>query len=479
MIINSTLHKERRDARIKAMNPQISYSGFDLMSDISQMAERAIKKSYKVLEKNLFEEKSPSIAIFLYGSGGRGEMTNYSDIDIHFISAIDDPQASVFQEKLHKELASYQFGKIDDPNWKNMKSVEKYAARSITEANQIFDAKLVAGDKGLAKELTRIIEKYDTQERKIRNMLFQKFYLEHYYGARSNVEVPNVKYCSGGYRDLLTFDWFSNWISSTKGLPSDIIGKMPQIQYSLKDIGAKGIITNKKERLALDSAEFMVLFRNEVLHSNIGTKDEGITHLDIPTMERTFSSSPEYFCSLGVFSPNQLLPLFNEHAKVIKNTKKKILDYIISVEGKNRGGKWLRDYKDSLAINISNQRRKEIAKQDDVITKLSSIWGMNYNADTELFNEVCGQMIGTTQWEALASMACSPKSSPELLSEIAKTSMSHEGLGYILRILGRNPSTSKGTLEDIAGNSSLDKRYRIVAKLNLEKGLYIATTRSS
>jgi len=57
--------------------------------------------------------------------------------------------------------------------------------------------------------------------------------------------------------------------------------------------------------------------------------------------------------------------------------------------------------------------------------------------------------------------------------------MNTEGLGYILRILGRNSTTPRETLKEISENERLDKRYRIVAKLHLEKGLYIATTRAS
>ncbi|MBU0460975.1 MAG: nucleotidyltransferase domain-containing protein, partial [Nanoarchaeota archaeon] len=121
------IQNRREDARLKAMNPESPYSGFDLIADISHMIDEVIKREYQSLEKRIFgNELSPS-AVFLYGSGGRNEMTNYSDIDIHFISTANDRRTTLFREGLHSALTQYKFGKIDDPYWANMDSLENYA----------------------------------------------------------------------------------------------------------------------------------------------------------------------------------------------------------------------------------------------------------------------------------------------------------------------------------------------------------------
>ncbi len=469
----------KNNTRLRAMDPKDNYNAFNLMIDLSSLVRDMIKETYNFYALQMFNSvEVPDFAILLYGSPARREMTTYSDIDIHIMDHNQTSESIKLKECLTETLGTFGFGKVDDPNWKSFNVADLYAARSITEGNQIIDAIFVCGDTSMANKLDALKNKYDTVDRNIRNIFFQWFYLDHYYSRRSTTEVPNVKYCKGGYRELLTFDWFdktmgllrNDWI---KNNTDD-----PLLKQAINNLKQNNLITPNEFTSVDQAVNFITLLRNEVLQVNIGTSEQGYTHLDVPTMLGVWDSSPEYFKSFGLQHPTQISHLFQNSRKKVRWAKELMWKQIINHETKKKGLIWRKALKEILNPNGLPEKKLDLANTDDQLLQIASIWGAHYSADKALFSKLAYLYLFKNNWEVLASLACSSLCPSEVLDEISTKYARQTGLGYIFRIIGRNPNTSKQTLQEIAFDASLDKRYRIVAQLNLEKGLIYATTRA-
>jgi predicted nucleotidyltransferase len=474
------INETREKTRELLMNPNVNYDSFNLMSDLSFAVYNMVKKVYKFESEKIYGNFEPNnFAIFLYGSPSREEMTSYSDIDLHVIDEQHTPESHLLKENILKVLNTFGFGKIDDPNWENLKTIRQYTAKSITEGNQIIDAKYVCGDKLIDEKIQKIKNNYDTLERNVRNIFFQRFYLDHYYSNRSSKEIPNVKYCSGGYRELLTFDWFDKIMTlSNKSWLKEKVEE-PKVLSAIKNLYLNNLVNKYEFNKIKKSIDFITLLRNEMLHVNIGTEDESITHLDSLTKNRLWNSSKDYFKSQGINNSNDISILFDKHSKIVRWTKDLMWKHIIAKETKDRGIKWRIALDEIQDLKTPDFRRLYLSKSEDKLLQIASVWGAHYLGNKNLFSNIAKDYVNNFNWEVQASLACSPLTPPDVLDQISSKSIKEIGLGYILRIIGRNSSTSKETLIKIANNKSLDDRYRKVAKLNLEKGLLIATTRAS
>ncbi len=112
-----------------------------------------------------------------------------------------------------KALDTYGFGKVDEQGWRQEEVIERYARHSLVDGNKVFDAQFIAGDPTILSWMNDLQLRENTLDRAMKNVVFQRYYLEHYYSNRSTDEVPNVKYQNGGTRDLLTYNWFDNTMS--------------------------------------------------------------------------------------------------------------------------------------------------------------------------------------------------------------------------------------------------------------------------
>ncbi|MBU2639125.1 MAG: hypothetical protein KKG75_00270 [Nanoarchaeota archaeon] len=153
--------------------------------------------------------------------------------------------------------------------------------------------------------------------------------------------------------------------------------------------------------------------------------------------------------------------------------------HIIAKEAQKRGIGWRIAFDEIQDPNTPDFRRFILSQTDDELLQIASVWGAHHYGDSDFFSQMAERYVNISNWEVQASLACSPLTPPGILHEIGSKKAKEEGLGYILRIIGRNPSTLKETLINITEDQSLDDHYRKVARLNLEKGLLVATTRAS
>jgi len=155
---------------------------------------------------------------------------------------------------------------------------------------------------------------------------------------------------------------------------------------------------------------------------------------------------------------------------------------LLTHESNRKGSHWRVKLDEIVNPSTPMFRRENIILDEDPLLQIASVWALHQIGDDEHFAHYARTYMDFTQdldWEVLASLSCSPLCPSDILHRIGADVAKQEGLGYILRIVGRNPSTSRETLVNIAEDTSLDDRYRKVAQLNIQKGLHIATTRAS
>ena len=448
------------EIREVAMRGKIS--AFDLMEQTTQVVRGIVKDEF------LRFAPQKGMAVFVHGSPSRNEMITYSDIDILFVETLPSIVAG---RDITKALATYGFGKVDEQGWRQEGVIERYAKHSLVDGNKVFDAQFVAGDPSILDWMSDLQKRENTLDRAMKNVVFQRYYLEHYYSNRSTEEVPNVKYQHGGTRDLLTYDWFDNTMSLHRGSDwtREPESNRPNIESSLKNMSGNGVLSNAEYEATKVAVEFTSLLRNEILHVNQTTKDKGITHLDNVTRERVLGSSPSFFKCHGASTSSELRGVYEKHRKAIYDTKMHLWQVLLLEEEKRKGTTWKKLFDAAGKGELSSLT-------EDPLINVATVWGLHYAGDKKRFNVVAKQ--AKWDWEVYASIACSNLASPEVLEGIRSYCQPVPEQGYILRIIGRNPNASKETITKIAEDNSLGI-YSIVAKKRLEEGLDACIKRCS
>lgn len=452
--------EKAEEIRAAAMRREIG--AFDLMEQTTQVVRSIVKDEF------LRYAPQTGMAVFVHGSPSRNEMSTYSDIDILFVETIPNITAG---KGIIKALDTYGFGKVDEQGWRQEEVIERYTKHSLVDGNKVFDAQFVAGDPSILGWMSDLQLRENTLDRAMKNVVFQRYYLEHYYSNRSTEEVPNVKYQQGGTRDLLTYDWFDNTMALHQGSNwlRDLKSNRPKMESSLKNMNSNGVLSSTEYETTKVAVEFTSLLRNEILHVNHNTKDKGITHLDTATQERVLASSPAFFSAYGANTPSELRGVHETHRKVIYDTKMHLWQTLILEEEKRKGSTWRKLFDAAGKGELSSLT-------EDPLINVATVWGLHYAGDKRQFNVVAKQ--AKWDWEVYASIACSNLASPEVLEGIRSYCQPVPEQGYILRIIGRNPNASKETITKIAEDNSLGI-YSIVAKKRLEEGLDAAIKRCS
>ena len=305
---------------------------FDLMAQTTKVVNTIVKEEFDKHEKGV------DTAVFTHGSLSRNEMTTYSDVDILFVGQVRKDNADM----ISSSLSTYGFGKVDEQGWWQQEAIKRYVKNSLIDGNKVLDARFISGDTSLQDWMTKLQKQENTPERAIKNIVFQRYYLEHYYSNRSTDEIPNVKYQNGGYRDLLVYNWFNNAMALYKGdnWLKNTDSERPKIELALKNILGNGIISLAQYERAKSAAEFVIMLRNEILHVNQGTKDRNITHLDKSTQVRVFDSASVFFNTYGIKMPSEVKSSYEMYRKVNYDTKMMLWETILNEEAKLRGAAW-------------------------------------------------------------------------------------------------------------------------------------------
>lgn len=459
--------KNKEDIRKKYLTTiKSNFSGTDMAFEYSNLFNNLIKEIYNIVLRERRLESPPKVAIFSYGSPGRMEGIPDSDADV-FIVGNGTEETVEFKKKYIEILERFNFCKLDIPSWGAIGEIRKYAKTSITEGNQVFETNFIIGDLNIKKEVDKIKSEYNTKERIIRNIIFQKFYFDMYFSQRVRNGSLNIKYCHGGTRDFLFYGWFSELMKKIAGEENG----RPRICY-IKDnitrLKNKSIISSSEYIDLIKAIDFVIILRSEILRLNRNTEDDGLTFLDAKTLDGLIRELPSFMSHHKVRDKKDLLNKFEYFSKKIVLIKQKIWELTLKEASKDDG--WYKNFKSAENFNYEELIKNNILKTEDLLINIALIWGANKAKHRETIEYLGNKLANREEWEIIASLSFSPLCPKETLHQLTSYSIKNKGYGYILRIISRNQNVSRKTLKTIVNNKSLAKRYVELAKIALEAG---------
>ncbi len=440
--------------------------GFIHVANYSHSFRQLIQSLAETAEKMIPGKKLEKIGIFLFGSPSRQEMIEESDADIMIIREKDTTDYALFRSEFITLLEKLKFAKIDIPDWGNYEDCEKYIKHSITEGNQVVEAKFIYGDLNVNKFIEQLRDQYCTVERAEKVFAFQKFYFDQYYKQRTKANLKNVKYGHGGTRDFMFVTWLVNVLDLIENRKINVEDNFPIIYKSLSSLYERRIIEIEDYLKYLESVNVVLILRNEILLQNKWTSEEGLTYLDEKTISTLFKR--EIFKEDSIKNTEELKNYLESHISTIKELKDKMWDLFISYLKKSRSEEWSELFKNFINKEFKEDNLQKAKNADDLI-KMAVIW--NINKDNSDFEKVFEEFSNASSWAVLASLCCHFQCPDKILRKIVDGYGSKKGYEYILRIISRNKNVSKETLNAIITNPGLESRYKIVAETAYEKGV--------
>ncbi len=445
---------------------RLSHEGFNRVIEETRNFDRIVKGVYEMTAMEVYSStETPGIAIFAYGSPGRIELIGGdSDADIFIAEREKNPQSERFKHLLKERWGRFDFSKVDVPPWTAYKEIDVYLAKSLVEGNQVLETRFLAGDKEVLKEIEGKKQHFDSVERELRNIIFNRLYFNQYFRQRMRGEAVNVKYCPGGSRDFLFVYWNDRLNNKIRG-ETESQPYIPKIKQGLQRLLDGGKIDEREFLNSLEAISFSMTLRSDILKINKGNSDRGLTLLDDKTMDS--------LQTLGYPSPKPLREFFEESRKTIENVSRIVWEDVIKIAGNIMGSYWEENFRLAYNPKTTENTRARISSNDSLIS-VALIWGASDSSQKNLFDVLAKKYKGSSEWAIIGSIVCSPLCSQEVLHHFGTGQLKEEGYGYLLRVVARNKNDSVETLESIAEDPRLEKRYIEVAQAALKGGSDLA-----
>jgi len=420
--------------------------------------------------REVFEEAKKSgginspMTVFAYGSPGRYELTGGdSDADILIAEPSTNQESDRLKKVLKNRWGAFDFSKVDVPPWSTYEDIETFLRTSLVEGNQVLETRFICGDENVRKEIESQKKKYDSPHRELVNIIFNRLYFDQYFKQRVRNGAKNIKYCNGGTRDFLVFYWYDRLCRKVDGEETSLSGlKQPKIKEGLERLMMEGAINGEQFGRAIEAVNGLIELRTDALIANRGTEERGLSVLDdrlIEKLQKDFQYPAK----------GRVMGFFEYVARSIDEVVKISLERTLDIGSTFYGNKWKERIKSAYSTKTPQEERLRIP-DIDAPTRIALLWGASNSGDIEGFQTLSKRYTNTTDWGTISSIACSPLCSSYILHEIGTGIAKENGYGYILRIVGRNNNTEKETLNQIAEDPRLDKRYTEVAKTALEHG---------
>ena len=441
---------------------KLGRNGLKLCVEETKKFDRLIRESYEQIGLDLYGVKHiPGVAVFAYGSPGRRELIGGdSDADIFLIEKERTEKSQELRKRLKEKLETFSFSKVDLPNWGTYDKIETYLKKSLVEGNQVLETRYLIGDSAISQGILERKRKFDSIERGLENIVFNRLYFNQYFRQRVRNGALNIKYCHGGSRDFLFVYWHDKLDRIIKG-DADDPSYIPRIESGLNRLVSQGKISEKELKNLTEAINFSIELRSDVLALNKHTPERGLTFLDQSTLERLHS--------LGYPDAEIIRSYFEEYRMRIGNLSKLVWNETIRKAGEIRGDYWEEQFRRAYVAETEEEVRRRITS-DDPILSIAMIWGASESNQKQLFDFLANKYRKTENWSIIGSIVCSPLCDGELLHHFATEQLKEKGYGYLLRVVARNKNVKKETLKSIAEDSRLEKRYTEIAQVALVKG---------
>ncbi|MDP3939497.1 MAG: [protein-PII] uridylyltransferase [Deltaproteobacteria bacterium] len=264
VVARAKIFLERKDALLRRLHAELPLGGAlmnantrlidTLLRTLMNVAEAGFRAKYTHLEGRL--------AIIAQGGYGRGKMAPYSDIDVLFLYSykVDSYVESITEQVL---LILWDVGLQVGSAVRTVADCVRMGEADLTIRTSLMDTRYVAGDPLLAAELETRIRK-DVIGKNVQDFFRAKLAESEQrhkrYGGSIFVLEPNLKEGMGGLRDYHTALWIAKAVYKVN---------------HLRDLLAKGVMTERELKDFERSIEFMWRVRNE-LHLLSGRRNDQI-----------------------------------------------------------------------------------------------------------------------------------------------------------------------------------------------------------
>src|SRR5690349_17499024 len=182
---------------------------------ITAVADEVVGALYDYTTTHVFRARNPTegerFAIIAVGGYGRGELAPYSDLDLLFLRAY---KPTPFSESVTEFMLYmlWDLGLKVGHASRNIEESLKLARADYTIQTALLEARLIAGDASLVKQLESRFRKEVAQRDRavfITAKLQERDQRHQRIGASRYMVEPNIKEGKGGLRDLHTLFWIA------------------------------------------------------------------------------------------------------------------------------------------------------------------------------------------------------------------------------------------------------------------------------
>jgi [protein-PII] uridylyltransferase len=247
------------------------------------------------------------VVLVALGGFGRGELHPSSDIDV---MVIYDGELSPYVQRLTQGIlyTLWDLGLQVGHSLRSLADCVAIARTDFPSRTSMQEARFLAGARRLFHRFRRVLGENVYRkdfEQFLATTLAEREQRYRKHGASPYIGEPNIKESAGGLRDMHT----ATWLGATKFRAR-----------TLRELAAKGLITERERRLADEALTFLWRVRNE-LHFLAGHKNDVLSREVQPLIAKNFG----YQDGETALAVEQFMRDYYLHARAIHRVSRRLI----------------------------------------------------------------------------------------------------------------------------------------------------------
>ncbi len=401
-----------------------SFTVFDAMFEMSEAAENYLAE---------LSRHFPSNMLWVGGSMGRREMMPNSDIDL-FVVYDDEDQPR--NEIIVYGVDKFEIGHITKDR---LRDLLQY---SYVDANRFIDGRGIGPVP--TDEIGQMIREVNTQDRQHANNLCEYFYYRYFDFTQKTTDMgPNLKYSTGSSRDTIFFNMMSR--IETGEFPASR-GSLPEIISVMKTANQNHGVTPP-----IEAVNLIFTVKNAAISVFDKTGDRRSRYVSHHSLGLIYDYCRDKFVALGYKDANHFIQSYKAARREIEFSVDSLFNAVLNNHPDKEAFKEIID----LPTDELVKRTVEIIQNADLdnpqsLISFSSWMLMRRRPDTQQMDAIARSLMSQSidrVWGGLMAVACSPDTSDLMLSELSEWLYENEKGAYLLKLITRNPKSSRETKE--------------------------------
>jgi predicted nucleotidyltransferase len=410
------------------------------------------KTSLRLMQdlKNIYhaiDGKKNDVTMAVFGSPARYEMLPLSDVDVLLFTNDDTNQDNKYIiDKAKILIKSLPYDKIDIPigKFSDVNNLVDLALSNSPDGHVVKTC-LVEGraERRAVQELNKARDISDRKKMLLENLIFDHHYINYRAHQKHNPLGANLKYSRGGSRDIIYFDWASDYLTGAKTSSRARSTGVPQIKYSVPIV-----CDYIGEQDTQDNLVKSINVINTVKNQALTLKKQG-GHFDGLMSEETAKQLLFNYDYRNAGDVNGLISAHELARSIIASIKQKIYN------------KTIKD------IDCKLDETEDVK----YLLSIDSIWN---NSDPNKRDEIIKSLLERGRWVDVATVICQDNADADSIDRAVAIALKKPAYAHILRIAAKHVNTASETLykilasNQVAGDEDVDRRYRDIIIKRLE-----------